>query len=142
MCTYWDSELSRAQDRLTDLLQNVYTSHPQYRELVRMILSTVGRGAEGDVGQRIRDEILVIQVTEICYLIFLGAEHFLSLPHACCLLRHGKMLIDLQRNNDCKGGMMEEWHQKLHNNTSPDDVVICQVMLLMFNYGIPNGLSH
>jgi alpha-glucan, water dikinase len=25
------------------------------------------------------------------------------------------------------GGMMEEWHQKLHNNTSPDDVVICQV---------------
>lgn len=32
-----------------------------------------------------------------------------------------------QRKNDCKGGMMEEWHQKLHNNTSPDDVVICQV---------------
>jgi alpha-glucan,water dikinase len=52
----------------------------------------VGRGGEGDVGQRIRDEILVIQ-----------------------------------RNNTCKGGMMEEWHQKLHNNTSPDDVVICQV---------------
>lgn len=23
---------------------------------------------------------------------------------------------------------MEEWHQKLHNNTSPDDVVICQVI--------------
>eukprot|EP01018_Ginkgo_biloba_P037276 Gb_00440 [translate_table: standard] len=57
-------------------------------------MSTVGRGAEGDVGQRIRDEILVIQ-----------------------------------RNNDCKGGMMEEWHQKLHNNTSPDDVVICQALL-------------
>lgn len=25
---------------------------------------------------------------------------------------------------------MEEWHQKLHNNTSPDDVVICQVVLI------------
>lgn len=25
-------------------------------------MSTVGRGGEGDVGQRIRDEILVIQV--------------------------------------------------------------------------------
>lgn len=37
------------------------------------------------------------------------------------------VFINLQRNNDCKGGMMEEWHQKLHNNTSPDDVVICQV---------------
>jgi len=87
-------EISRAQDRLTDLLQRVYGTHPQYRELLRMILSTVGRGGEGDVGQRIRDEILV-----------------------------------LQRNNDCKGAMMEEWHQKLHNNTSPDDVVICQALI-------------
>ncbi|XP_038694729.1 alpha-glucan water dikinase, chloroplastic-like isoform X4 [Tripterygium wilfordii] len=87
-------EISRAQDRLTDLLQNIYASQPEYRELLRMIMSTVGRGGEGDVGQRIRDEILVIQ-----------------------------------RNNDCKGGIMEEWHQKLHNNTSPDDVVICQALI-------------
>ncbi|KAJ0962515.1 hypothetical protein J5N97_027637 [Dioscorea zingiberensis] len=86
-------EISKAQDRLTDTLQNIYSSCPQYREILRIILSTVGRGGEGDVGQRIRDEILVIQ-----------------------------------RNNDC-GGMMEEWHQKLHNNTSPDDVVICQALI-------------
>ncbi|KAL6569107.1 hypothetical protein OROHE_003388 [Orobanche hederae] len=87
-------EISKAQDRLTDLLQNVYKTSPQYREILRLIMSTVGRGGEGDVGQRIRDEILVIQ-----------------------------------RNNNCKGGMMEEWHQKLHNNTSPDDVVICQALI-------------
>ncbi|KAG2256802.1 hypothetical protein Bca52824_076096 [Brassica carinata] len=87
-------EISKAQDRLTDVLQEVYASYPEYRELLRMIMSTVGRGGEGDVGQRIRDEILVIQ-----------------------------------RNNDCAGGMMEEWHQKLHNNTSPDDVVICQALM-------------
>ncbi|KAK9060237.1 hypothetical protein SSX86_020941 [Deinandra increscens subsp. villosa] len=87
-------EISRAQDRLTDLLQNVYVNYPQYNELLRMIMSTVGRGGEGDVGQRIRDEILVVQ-----------------------------------RNNNCAGGMMEEWHQKLHNNTSPDDVVICQALI-------------
>ncbi|KAK4758856.1 hypothetical protein SAY87_020157 [Trapa incisa] len=91
-------EISKAQDRLTDMLQNVFTNHPEYRELLRMIMSTVGRGGEGDVGQRIRDEILVIQ-----------------------------------RNNDCKGGMMEEWHQKLHNNTSPDDVVICQALIDYIN---------
>jgi len=24
---------------------------------------------------------------------------------------------------------MEEWHQKLHNNTTPDDVPICQAYL-------------
>nr|TKR78762.1 alpha-glucan water dikinase, chloroplastic-like isoform X 4 [Populus alba] len=87
-------EISKAQDRLTNLVQDIYANNPQHRELLRMIMSTVGRGGEGDVGQRIRDEILVIQ-----------------------------------RNNDCKGGMMEEWHQKLHNNTSPDDVIICQALI-------------
>ncbi|XP_040380962.1 alpha-glucan water dikinase, chloroplastic [Oryza brachyantha] len=87
-------EISKAQDRFTDDLENMYRTYPQYREILRMIMAAVGRGGEGDVGQRIRDEILVIQ-----------------------------------RNNDCKGGMMEEWHQKLHNNTSPDDVVICQALL-------------
>ena len=56
------SEISKAQDRLTYSLQDIFTSRPQYRELIRMIMSTVGRGGEGDVGQRIRDEILVIQV--------------------------------------------------------------------------------
>ncbi|KAF3494767.1 hypothetical protein DY000_02057926 [Brassica cretica] len=87
-------EISQAQDRLTGGLQDVYASYPEYRELLRMIMSTVGRGGEGDVGQRIRDEILVIQ-----------------------------------SKNNCKGGMMEQWHQKLHNNTSPDDVIICQALM-------------
>ncbi|KAJ7534983.1 hypothetical protein O6H91_12G013500 [Diphasiastrum complanatum] len=87
-------EISAAQDRLTDSLQALYLEQPHNRELIRLIMGTVGRGGQGDVGQRIRDEILVIQ-----------------------------------RNNDCKGAMMEEWHQKLHNNTSPDDVVICQALL-------------
>ncbi|KAK3154007.1 hypothetical protein QOZ80_2BG0184640 [Eleusine coracana subsp. coracana] len=91
-------EISQAQDRFTDILQNLYKTHPQYRETIRMIMSAVGRGGEGDVGQRIRDEILVIQ-----------------------------------RNNNCMGGMMEEWHQKLHNNTSPDDVVICQALMDYLN---------
>lgn len=33
-------------------------------------MSTVGRGGEGDVGQRIRDEILVIQVYIIISIFF------------------------------------------------------------------------
>jgi len=123
-------EISAAQDRLTELLQWMYRDQPENREIIRLIMSTVGRGGEGDVGQRIRDEILVIQVTAqkaklmvFCHLI----EAFVA------LLLHGVKFSDLlqihgmQRNNDCAGGMMEEWHQKLHNNTSPDDVVICQV---------------
>lgn len=92
-----------------------------------MIMSTVGRGGEGDVGQRIRDEILVIQVITCANISW---NQFDSLVTFLCMIAIGFILIMLcrfQRNNDCKGGMMEEWHQKLHNNTSPDDVVICQV---------------
>ncbi|XP_065024419.1 alpha-glucan water dikinase 2-like isoform X6 [Musa acuminata AAA Group] len=87
-------EISAAQDNFTDLLQRTYQDQKDDRENLRLIMATVGRGGQGDVGQRIRDEILI-----------------------------------LQRNNDCKGGMMEEWHQKLHNNSSPDDVIICQALL-------------
>ncbi|XP_039049997.1 alpha-glucan water dikinase 2 [Hibiscus syriacus] len=87
-------EISEAQDRFTNLLQRIFVNQPNDREIVRLIMAFVGRGGEGDVGQRIRDEILTIQ-----------------------------------RNNDCKGAMMEEWHQKLHNNSSPDDVVICEALL-------------
>ncbi len=56
-------EISAAQDKLTELLQWMYRDQPENREIIRLIMSTVGRGGEGDVGQRIRDEILVIQVT-------------------------------------------------------------------------------
>ncbi|KAK1352523.1 hypothetical protein POM88_053220 [Heracleum sosnowskyi] len=76
------------------LKKAIYLEQPNNREIVRLVLGCVGRGGEGHSGQRIRDEILV-----------------------------------LQRNNNCKGGMMEEWHQKLHNNRSPDDVVISEALL-------------
>lgn len=32
---------------------------------------------------------------------------------------------------------MEEWHQKLHNNTSPDDIIICQVWRVLLLNGLP-----
>ncbi|RDY04427.1 Alpha-glucan water dikinase 2, partial [Mucuna pruriens] len=88
------SEISEAQDRFTNLLKIIYLNQPSNREIVRLIMMCVGPGGQGDAGQRIRDEILLIQ-----------------------------------RNNDCKTGMMEEWHQKLHNNSSPDDVIICEALL-------------
>lgn len=42
-----------------------------------MILSTVGRGGEGDVGQRIRDEILVIQVCMVFIYLSVVFAYFL-----------------------------------------------------------------
>ena len=35
---------------------------------------------------------------------------------------------------------MEEWHQKLHNNTSPDDVVICQALIAYLEHDL--DISH
>jgi alpha-glucan,water dikinase len=70
-------EISAAQARMTEGLSAIYRQDPEYRDIVRLIMATIGRGGDGDVGQRIRDEILAVQ----------------------------------QKNN-CKGGMMEEWHQK------------------------------
>jgi alpha-glucan,water dikinase len=93
-------ELSHAQDRLTLKIADNYRSEPQGRELLRMIMSTLGRGGEG---QKIRDEIL----------------HIMHRHHI----------------KEVSGHFMEEWHQKLHNNTTPDDIVICEAYLEFMRSG-------
>ena len=42
-----------------------------------------------------------------------------------------EILNIMHRNNikEVSGVFLEEWHQKLHNNTSPDDIVICEAYL-------------
>src|SRR5438552_6206273 len=87
-------ELSHAQDRLTGKLAGIYAHDAASRPLIRLMLTTVGRGGEG---QEIRDEILNI------------------------MHRH--------HIKEVSGRFMEEWHQKLHNNTTPDDIVICEAYL-------------
>ena len=49
------------QDQLTTLLAQLTEQHPEWRDLLRLGLAAVGRGGQGDVGQRIRDEILYVQ---------------------------------------------------------------------------------
>ena len=43
------------------------------------------------------------------------------------------MSRDLTR---AQGGMIEQWHQKLHNNASPDDVAICAALLAHIDAGL------
>ncbi|PNW80482.1 hypothetical protein CHLRE_07g319300v5 [Chlamydomonas reinhardtii] len=87
--------LSAAQERLTNTIANAHgRTTGEAQEWVRMMLTTVGRGGDG---QKIRDEILHIM-------------HRNHIPER-------------------KGLWMEEWHQKLHNNTTPDDVPICEAYL-------------
>ena len=87
-------ELSAAQDRLTKRIAALYRQSPMGRAWARGMLTTLGRGGEG---QQVRDEILQI----------------------------------MHRNHikETHGHFMEEWHQKLHNNTTPDDVLICEAYL-------------
>lgn len=42
-----------------------------------------------------------------------------------------EILHIMHRNHikECSGHFIEEWHQKLHNNTTPDDVAICTAYL-------------
>lgn len=97
-------EISAAQEKVTLQLADIARDRRDLFEVTRLVMASIGRGGAGDVGQRIRDEIL-----------------------------------DVQRRNDCMGGMMEEWHQKLHNNTCPDDVVICEALLEYIESGLDIG---
>ncbi|MFO1487804.1 MAG: PEP/pyruvate-binding domain-containing protein [Verrucomicrobiota bacterium] len=94
-------ELSHAQDRLTFRLAALWRQQPANRDLIRLCLTGIGRGGDG---QRIRDEILQI------------------------MHRH--------HIKEVGGTWMEQWHQKLHNNTTPDDIVICEAYLAFLqNHG-------
>jgi alpha-glucan,water dikinase len=86
--------LAHAQDRLTRRIAALWQAGPAARPWARLLLSTVGRGGEG---QRIRDDILHI------------------------MHRH--------RIPERAGTFLEQWHQKLHNNTTPDDIAICRAYL-------------
>jgi hypothetical protein len=55
--------------------------------MIRMIMSAVGHGGEGDVGQRIRDEILAIQASQLTHLKFnlsILVRLLLSTIHELC----------------------------------------------------------
>jgi len=101
-------ELSHALDRLTLSLAEIFRrGGMKAREWIRPIMTTLGRGGEG---QRIRDE-------------------FLNIMH-----RH--------RIKEVSGNFLEEWHQKLHNNATPDDIVICEAYLAFLRSGGDLGLFY
>ncbi len=52
-----------------------------------------------------------------------------------------EILNIMHRNNigEKRGTWMEDWHQKLHNNTTPDDVAICEAYIAFLEAGGDNG---
>ena len=50
------------QDNLTAKLAHIYErAQPSTKPIIKVALGAVGRGGEGEIGQRIRDDILRIQ---------------------------------------------------------------------------------
>jgi hypothetical protein len=64
-----------------------------------------------------------------------------SLPPNAKMTHQGLMAfgIWLVQIKEVKGTWMEEWHQKLHNNTTPDDVPICEAYLAFLASGGDRG---
>jgi len=101
-------ELAHAQDRLTCRLAGLWKhGRPEVRLWARLMLTTLGRGADG---QRVRDEIL----------------HIMHRNHL----------------KEVSGNFVEEWHQKLHNNTTPDDIPICEAYLAFLHNNGDTGLFY
>ena len=61
MSKHAEREFGCLQDGLTLLLASQLEQQPDWRDLLMLALAAVGRGGQGDVGQRIRDEILYVQ---------------------------------------------------------------------------------
>lgn len=47
------------------------------------------------------------------------------------------ILVIMHRHKikECKGHFYEDWHQKLHNNTTPEDIPICEALLSYLKSG-------
>jgi hypothetical protein len=54
-----------------------------------------------------------------------------------------EILHIMHRNHvsEAKGHWMEQWHQKLHNNTTPDDVPICAAYIAFLQSNGNNGVG-
>ena len=52
-----------------------------------------------------------------------------------------EILNIMHRNHigEKRGTWMEDWHQKLHNNTTPDDVAICEAFIAFLKSNGDNG---
>jgi alpha-glucan,water dikinase len=67
-------------------------------------------------------------------VLLLSLHPFRAPPAHRPPLKKNTLPPPINKNNsnhipELKGTWMEEWHQKLHNNTTPDDVPICQAYL-------------
>ena len=73
--------MCQQQDRLTSRLAVMLDEGLGLRDTLRLCLVAVGRGGQGDVGQRIRDEILHVQAQSNAKVRPLSSPPLASKPH-------------------------------------------------------------
>jgi hypothetical protein len=104
-------EVAAAQDALTDRLLRLQARFPWLRAAtLSLALPAVGRGGGGGGDDGNDGASLGQRVRDQ----ILAVQAF-----------HAR----------CRGGLWEQWHQKLHNNTSPDDVAICRALIAFVEAG-------
>ena len=66
-----------------------------------------------------------------------GLSHQCSADRMWLQAVRDEILNIMHRNNigEKRGTWMEDWHQKLHNNTTPDDVAICEAFIAFLTSG-------
>jgi alpha-glucan,water dikinase len=97
-------ELSHAQDRLTSRLAGLWLEQP------------AGASSQAGAGRRLWLRLLLTTLGR-------GGDG----------QRVRDEILHIMHRNHLKevhGQFVEEWHQKLHNNTTPDDIVICEAYLV------------
>lgn len=103
-----------AQDRIGCLLATtVYsTDQPSIRTLLRLSVGACARGSKNS-GDGIRHGILNLM-----------RKHGIKEGHRAGIECH----------------FLEQWHQKLHTNSAPDDIIICEGYLAFLKSGVPEDL--
>jgi len=105
---YQPKDMAHAQERIGGVMSSaVANAEPRIRTLLRLAVKAVPRGSSG------------------------GGD----------AIRHG--ILNIMRNHGIKEGhrpgieckFIEQWHQKLHTNSAPDDIAICEGYLAYLSSG-------
>ncbi len=143
--------LGEAQKRLSNKIAEAYAQTTgTAQEWVRAMLTTVGRGGNAQA-VRMTDNAAWFHFTCIVAPVETHgtrdkwpwdwrlaanearlAAHCCAEPASCHPLQVRDEILNIMHRNhvkEVKGTWMEEWHQKLHNNTTPDDIPICEAYL-------------
>jgi len=108
------SELSRALNRLSMIITNKYGN---------IILNDI----EKEYNNLIKSNTFILKY--LLSLLGKGQGNGQAVRDEILVIIHRNRIEPIHTN------FYEQWHQKLHNNTTPDDVVICEALLAFLHSG-------